>query len=570
MTDKDFLFGITKYVGTERDVVVPEVSVIYRRAFAACDITSVVIPSSVKKIESEAFLGCKSLRRVRVEGADTVIDAGAFFDCEALREVEVPEGFPYVVRFAVNDALRFYNFANLPETVKPEQVVRWVTAGAPRSAPPEVSRYFKEHYLDILETVVKQRDAEALSALLEMPHLGRTRVAVLDDLLALSDDPLTSAVLLEYKKRHYTQRELEEYDSDMLSKQLGEKAFALEDYETLFTVKEEKGGYVLSRYRGKEPSLVIADSLSGKPVVGIASETFQSCDTLMQVVLPDTLRSLGDRAFGWCKNLSTVIFGKGLREIGWSAFAHCVSLESVTLPDGVRTIGNGAFDGCENLRYASLGKGLKRAGSSLFHQCKNLISADLGSSVERMGEALFADCASLSSVVFPDSLRVLDGEYVGRTFSGCTALTSVAFGKGIERLPRNLFENTPALKSVCYAGDVAGWCAIGFLSAPLAGVESFVVGGKKLVDLVIPEGVATIPQNAFLGYRGLRSLILSAGVAEVEEFAFAGCLGLRTVTYLGTVKEWEKVKKGDRWCENSEVKRVLCLDGEVPVRKNNL
>jgi hypothetical protein len=59
-------------------------------AFSYCDITSVYIPSSVKRIGEGAFRGCTALTSVYIPSSVTQIDDDAFRGCTALTSADVP------------------------------------------------------------------------------------------------------------------------------------------------------------------------------------------------------------------------------------------------------------------------------------------------------------------------------------------------------------------------------------------------------------------------------------------------------------------------------------------------
>jgi hypothetical protein len=53
--------------------------------------------------------------------------------------------------------------------------------------------------------------------------------------------------------------------------------------------------------------------------------------------------------FDGCTSLTSVTIPDSVTSIGYRAFCHCTSLTSVTIPDSVTSIGDWAFDGCENV-----------------------------------------------------------------------------------------------------------------------------------------------------------------------------------------------------------------------------
>lgn len=90
--------------------------------------------------------------------------------------------------------------------------------------------------------------------------------------------------------------------------------------------------------------VVIPDS-----VKYIGEYAFANCSRLNRVVLPDGLKEIRENTFCWCKSLREVVFPEELKVVGMEAFEGCESLQSVTLPEGVSSIEQGAFAGCRNL-----------------------------------------------------------------------------------------------------------------------------------------------------------------------------------------------------------------------------
>jgi serine/threonine protein kinase len=60
-------------------------------------------------------------------------------------------------------------------------------------------------------------------------------------------------------------------------------------------------------------------------------------------IIPESVTSIGDRAFYCCKSLQSVTIPDSVTSIGNGAFYGCESLHSVTIPDSVTSIGDGAF-----------------------------------------------------------------------------------------------------------------------------------------------------------------------------------------------------------------------------------
>ena len=80
----------------------------------------------------------------------------------------------------------------------------------------------------------------------------------------------------------------------------------------------------------------------------ISNYGFDSCYYLKEVILPNTIREIGDCAFSSCPNLESIDL-INIERIGDNAFSNCSSLKEVYIPNSVEYIGYDAFYGCSNI-----------------------------------------------------------------------------------------------------------------------------------------------------------------------------------------------------------------------------
>lgn len=75
---------------------------------------------------------------------------------------------------------------------------------------------------------------------------------------------------------------------------------------------------------------------------------------LQEVILPEGITSIGERAFQSCTTLKSIQLPKKVTKIGKYAFINCRQLTNIQLPDGVTEIGEYAFSFCSTLEEVVL------------------------------------------------------------------------------------------------------------------------------------------------------------------------------------------------------------------------
>ena len=150
------------------------------------------------------------------------------------------------------------------------------------------------------------------------------------------------------------------------------------------------------------------------PVVGLAADIFNimSNGTVRNVVVPDTVTTIGQGAFENCKNLESIVLPKKLQEIYREAFQGCVKLKSIVLPNTIKKIGISAFEGCHSLSSVTLGTGLREIGIWAFNDCPSLKSITIPANVTYIGAKAFG---STPITVYGYSGSAAEEEYAGKS-----------------------------------------------------------------------------------------------------------------------------------------------------------
>ena len=259
-----------------------------------------------------------------------------------------------------------------------------------------------------------------------------------------------------------------------------------------------------------------------KGVVAIADGAFAG-GSVETVVLPQTLETVGEKAFAKCGALKAVVGApKALETIGPEAFSGCVALERFDWPENLRVIEKYAFTGCKALESAAI-KNVRRIGERAFSGCSKLTTLELPSGTREIGTFAFAGTA-LKSFKLPRELETL----VAWSLDGL-ALESVAVEEGNEafKIVDGAVLSADG-KTLYYRPTQASGTNWKIPEGVRVVVRGALNDNASLVSVEIPEGVETIGEGAFSGCWKLQKLAIPASVKRIDD-VFEGCDSLETV-----------------------------------------
>ncbi len=192
----------------------------------------------------------------------------------------------------------------------------------------------------------------------------------------------------------------------------------------LYTFAEANGYATIMKVDESKASgaLLLPERTPGGSIVNaIGPDAFLFCNEVTEVVVPDSVTSLGTRCFYFMSGLEKLTLGTGVTElpedmcymnsklrevvfrgdvvnIGKRAFGECAALQSVVLPASVKTIGREAFSGCSRLASAVLTDGLESIGINAFQRCAVLGDIVIPNSVTEIGRGAFSNCPEVTLV----------------------------------------------------------------------------------------------------------------------------------------------------------------------------
>lgn len=239
------------------------------------------------------------------------------------------------------------------------------------------------------------------------------------------------------------------------------------------------------------------------PVTAIAPRAFEGCTALRRVVLPPSLRQIGEMAFSGCLHLTQLVIPGGVQRVGTLAFAKCAGLRRVRIEPGVQALGPSCFSKCTGLERVDVPASLASFGGGVFFGCGRQLC------LHGAQDAPAQRYAQLNGLRYDsESWREDAALVLAEQEDGSLIVTGAR-----EKAPARI--EIPA--------ELCGRRIVGV--APRA---FFACG--TLSHLTIGAGVREIGESAFFGCRSLTGVSFERGLERVDDSAFAGCESLTQVT----------------------------------------
>ena len=313
----------------------------------------------------------------------------------------------------------------------------------------------------------------------------------------------------------------------------------------------------------------------------ICNSAFWYCLSLSEIVIPNSVTSIGDLAFSFCSSLAEVVIPNSVVCINgnpfwyWNGKLECLSpsfvyennilfnkdksriisfrnqnLTSYVIPNNVTRIGDRAFSFCSSLAEVVIPNSVTRIGDSAFESCSSLAEVVIPNSVTRIGDSAFEGCSSLAEVIIPDSITGIGD----RAFSFCSSLAEVIIPNSVTNIGKGAFQLCSSLAEVVIPNSVTRIGDYAFSSC------------SSLAEVVIPNSVVCINGNPFHGWNGkldclslsfvyednilfnkdksriisfrnqeLTSYVIPNSVTRIGDYAFSSCSSLVEVVIPNSV-----------------------------------
>ena len=397
--EKTVIIKYPKGKKEKKYVILEGVTDISNSAFQYCSfLENVEFPNTVKEIEGYAFYGCSNLTNIALPEGIERIQYGAFQDCYNLKNINIPTGITEISQWTFGDNYGLTKI-EIPTTVTTIGYAAFydcyglediyicnlesnITFGEEWNN--GVNAYI--HYGDCKHDIVNEMFEEGLyleevSNNLEegkIPCRNNYQFKLVDEngeivknkvvILRTQGRKINSADveygILPNQEGIYTIENVDRKKTIVNAVDLtnGMNLIATDENGITwnYTYQDEKATNVHCESGVLGEKVVIPGVLDIYPVVSLqnnqgsgrnifAKKDYESNTTVKEVIIPQGLETIGDRAFRGCANIESIEIPSTVTSIGESAFSNCNSLTSIELPSSIVNVGYRAFEYCEKL-----------------------------------------------------------------------------------------------------------------------------------------------------------------------------------------------------------------------------
>ena len=222
-------------------------------------------------------------------------------------------------------------------------------------------------------------------------------------------------------------------------------------------------------------------------IVGIDKSTFNYDSKIRKVIIPNTVKSIGEYVLYECSNLEEVYVPASATDIKNAFVSRCNSLKKIDIADG-----NTRYMDIDGVCYSKDGRIL-----IAYPPAKDCTDFVIPSKVEQLGEWCFT-ATNVNKIIIPETVKKIGGE----TFYKCKNLTDLVINANCTEIPAMLCYECQNLKSV-----------------------------------TMSDTITSILGSAFKNCYSMTEIKLSNKLEKIGYTAFKDCGRLKTITLPATVKE---------------------------------
>ena len=368
------------------------------------------------------------------------------------------------------------------------------------------------------------------SSISESEDKQRTLIKESDNLDTTSESTVT---------REYKEVELESKEPD--------PNIAVSPYSTQSGVKRE---YKEIGLHSKEPagfiySLFTDGTIEIKVMVHCHEHKTETSLNIPREIDGLLVTSIGSSACRGCSHLTEIIIPDSVTSIGNRAFADCTSLTKITIPDSVINIDSMAFASCDSLTTAVIPYQLEYCGSGVFPkntdirdhsgQSRPLYAQEDEYEYTILNQPytglVYCYQGNAEKVHIPEMIGGKWVVYLDSAFHYNEDITDVIIPDSVTRIGENAFAECNSLSEIIIPDSVTSIDDYAFFCC------------ESLTEIKLPDSVTSIGDWAFWNCESLTEITIPDSVTSIGSWAFRFCDSLTQIHFTGSREQWELLTK---------------------------
>lgn len=539
------------------ETTIPEgVTLIGNNTFLGCEkLASVTLPTSIESLGANAFAGCTSLTSIVLPKNIQEIGANAFANCSTLDVIEVFGDTPATLKTGVfpSNVSKIY--------VKPSLVATYKTAWAE----------YKDKIVGFTEYSITYNLDGGTNSTKNISSFTKIDVPI-----KLYDPTKENADFLGW----YT-------SSDFSGEKVSEITTA--SNVTLYARWDRKMTitYVLNGGINSSANLsTITESMLPYSLMPASKQGYAFVGWFIDEGLSEqatAISEFGDitiyAAWEWMdpnlvftlnpdgtaysvKAKSTTISGqisipatfkgKPVNEIEASAFENCSKITDIFFTSSIQTIGSSAFYNTEIITYTNASSGADVC------EVKGLpVTSGSWKYAEKLDNSLIIVkyLGNSSTVSVPN---LINEKIVKNIYSNCFVdkdkIISITIPNSITSIGHYAFSGCSGLTKVNIT-DLAAWFNIEFgneYANPLYYAHHLYLNNTELTEITIPSSITKINKYALCGASAITSITIPSSVTSIGYYAFSNCSAIQRIFIPQNVTEIEKYSF-DMWMKSAVI-----------------